>query len=105
MQNLNFHTAPPKTVKLTRDAAEMIAVDALTFLAEDTARLERFLALSGLGLEHLRAAAAEPGFLAAVLDHLASDETLLLTFAGRAGHDPSAIARAREILSSTAETP
>jgi hypothetical protein len=37
----------------------------------------RFLALSGLGLGNLRAAAEEPGFLAALLDHLASDEACL----------------------------
>jgi Protein of unknown function (DUF3572) len=105
MQNLNFRGTPPKIAKLTRDAAEMIAVDALTFLAEDPARLDRFLALSGLGLDHLRAAAAEPGFLTALLDHLAADETLLLAFAAHAKHDPSAIARAREILSPSAEMP
>ena len=68
-------------------------------------RLDRFLALSGIGLENLRAAAAEPGFLAAILDHLASDETLLLAFAEHAGQDPEAIAKARDILSPPPETP
>ncbi|QBR72489.1 DUF3572 domain-containing protein [Beijerinckiaceae bacterium] len=105
MSKLNFLGPKPKIAKPSRDSAEMIAVDALSFLAGDAPRLERFLALSGLGLEHLRAAAADPGFLTAVLDHLGSDETLLLAFAGQSGHDPSVIAAARELLSRPAEAP
>ena len=68
-------------------------------------RLDRFLALSGIGVENLRAAAAEPGFLAAILDHLASDEQLLLAFSAHARQHPEAIAEAREILSPPTETP
>jgi hypothetical protein len=56
-------------------------------------------------VENLRAAAAEPGFLAAILDHLASDEQLLLAFSAHAGQHPEAIAKAREILSCPTETP
>jgi hypothetical protein len=41
----------------------------------------------------LRAAAAEPGFLAAILDHLASDEKLLLAFAAEARQEPEAAAK------------
>ncbi|MGB8902069.1 MAG: DUF3572 domain-containing protein [Methylocella sp.] len=74
-------------------------------MAGNPGRLDRFLALSGLGRDSLRAAAGEPGFLAAILDHLASDESLLLAFAARAGHEPSAIAKARDILSPPAEMP
>ena len=103
MQNLNFRAAPAKRTKLSKAAAEAIAIEVLTFLAGDPARLDRFLALSGVGLDNLRAAAAEPGFLAAILDHLASNEPLLLAFAANAGHDPATIAKARDILSPPAE--
>jgi hypothetical protein len=85
------------------DEAEPIAISALSFLASDSERLGRFLALTGLGPESIRQAAHEPGFLAAVLDHLASDEPLLLTFAANSGRDPAAVARARDVLTTLAE--
>ncbi len=82
----------------TREAAECLAIDALTFIAADPVQLERFVALSGLSVGDLRAAAAEPGFFSAVLDFMASDETLLLAFAANGAHDPSEVAKARQSL-------
>ncbi|MGH6838090.1 MAG: DUF3572 domain-containing protein [Methylocella sp.] len=105
MQSFDIWRPPAKPPQLTKSAAETLAIEVLSFLAGNPGRLERFLALSGLGRESLRAAAREPGFLAAVLDHLAADETLLLAFAARAGHEPSLIARARDILSPPPEMP
>jgi hypothetical protein len=69
MQKFNSGSSFGKRHQLTKDAAESMAIEVLGFLAEDPARLDRFLALSGLGLHNLQAAAEEPGFLAAVLDH------------------------------------
>jgi hypothetical protein len=105
VQSFNVWRPPAKPPQLTKSAAETLAVEALSFLAGNRNRLDRFLALCGLGRESLRAAAREPGFLAAILDHLAADESLLLAFAARAGHEPSLIARARDILSPPAELP
>jgi uncharacterized protein DUF3572 len=82
----------------TREAAETLAVQAFTYLAGDPDRLGRFLALTGIGPERIRAAAAEPGFFAGVLDHIMSDEALLLGFADHAGIDPATVARARAVL-------
>jgi len=82
-----------------REQAEALAIEALSFLASDAERLGRFLALSGIGAEQIRSAAAEPGFLAGVLEHLSSDEPLLLAFAGHAGVDPADVVRARVALS------
>ncbi len=62
------------------DAAEVIALQALTFLAADTSRLERFLALTGTDPASLAGRAREPDFLAAVLDHVLGDESLLFLF-------------------------
>src|SRR5437773_1706072 len=59
-------------------AAEALALHALAFLAEDPERLGRFLALTGIGPADLKARAGEPEFLGGVLDHLLSDERLLL---------------------------
>ncbi|MGH6846508.1 MAG: DUF3572 domain-containing protein [Methylocella sp.] len=104
MENFDFRSAPAKPPQLTKSAAESIAIEGLTFLAGNPGRLDRFLALSGLGLDNLRAAAGEPQFLAAILDHLASDERLLLAFAANTGHAPATIAKARDILSPPTET-
>ncbi len=81
-----------------REAAELLAIQALAFIAEDPDRLGAFLAASGIGPDAIRAAAREPGFLAGVLDHMLGDESLLLAFAGSAGLDPASIARARRAL-------
>jgi|SRR4051812_41805686 hypothetical protein len=81
-----------------REAAEALAIQALNFLATEPERLGRFLALSGLGPESIRAAAAESGFLAGVLAHLGEDETLLVAFAAEAGVKPAAVDRARRLL-------
>ncbi|MGD0642847.1 MAG: DUF3572 domain-containing protein [Roseiarcus sp.] len=77
---------------------ESVAIAAIGFLAADESRLERFLALSGLGPHNLRRAAADPGFLVAVLDYVAADERLLVAFAADQGLDPAAVARAKESL-------
>ena len=76
------------------EAAESLAIQALAFLAADPERLGRFLAVTGIGPEEIRAAAREPHFLAGVLDHVASDERLLIAFANDVGIDPAEIARA-----------
>jgi hypothetical protein len=105
MENLGIRPSPATQPQLSKAAAETIAIEVLTFLTGNPARLDRFLALSGLGRDNLRAAAGEPGFLAAILDHLASDESLLLAFAANTGHAPATIAKARDILSPPAEMP
>jgi hypothetical protein len=81
-----------------REAATTLAIAALNFLAGEPERFERFLALTGLGPQSLRAAAREPGFLLGVLYHVASDETLLLAFADETEIDPQDVGRARDAL-------
>ena len=82
----------------TREAAEALAIQALTFLAEEPDRLARFLNMSGIDPAQIRAAARERGFLAGVLEHMLGDESLLIAFAASAGIDPGEIARARAAL-------
>jgi hypothetical protein len=81
----------------TRDAAEGMAIRALAFLAARPEDLGRFLDLDGLDSANLRAAAADPGFLAGVL-FLLQDESLLLAFAAEAGMDPVRVAAAGRVL-------
>ncbi len=84
--------------KVSEDFAAGLGIAALQYLAEDPERLQRFLALSGLGPHNLREAAAEPTFLGAVLEHIAGDEKLLIAFAESQQLSPETIARAREKL-------
>ncbi|HEX5507229.1 MAG TPA: DUF3572 domain-containing protein [Pseudolabrys sp.] len=78
----------------SRETAEELAIQALTFIAEDATRLGRFLATTGIGPQQIRDAAREPHFLAGVLDYLASDEQLLTAFAAEARIDPAAVGEA-----------
>ncbi len=88
----------PKAAPISHSDAESLAVSALGFLAQDDEQLGRFLALSGIGPEMIRKAAADPGFLAGVLDFVAADEPLLLAFARHAGIDPRTVERAQLLL-------
>jgi hypothetical protein len=85
-----------------REAAEALAVEALAFLADDPARLGRFLAETGIGPEAIRDAAREPDFLAGVLQHIVGDERLLLDFAAHAQIKPAVIPRACAALGGAA---
>lgn len=73
------------------DEAATLALRVLGFLAADGDRLTRFIRLTGLSPENLRAMADSPAIQCAVLDHLLSDESLLLTFCAEAGVAPEAI--------------
>ena len=84
--------------RLTRDRAEALAIQALTFIAGDSERLGRFLAVTGIGPAEIRRAAGEPGFLAGVLEYMAADEQLISAFAGEIGLDPSDVDKARTAL-------
>jgi hypothetical protein len=86
------------SLSLTQEAAEELAIQALTFIAGDSERLGRFLAITGIGPAQIRAAAQEPGFLIGVLDHLAGDERLLSAFAAETGVDPAQIGKALAAL-------
>jgi Protein of unknown function (DUF3572) len=98
MKKPHYSGAGKSTSKRRKEAATELAVAALTFLAGEHERLERFLALTGLGPQSLRATAREPSFLLGVLDHMASDETLLLAFANESGINPEDVGRARDAL-------
>jgi len=82
----------------SRETAEILAVRALAFLAENDSRLGVFVAATGIAVQSIRAAAREPNFLAGVLEHILSDEALLIAFAEGADINPAEVARARQAL-------
>jgi hypothetical protein len=85
--------------RLTRFEAENVALGAFSFITSDEDRLGRFLAISGLQPDNIRSAAAAPGFFAAVLDYVASDEPLLIALAKELNTKPEHIMLAHWTLS------
>ena len=84
------------------DQAESIGVAALLFLASDPQRISGFLTLTGIGPADLRANAHAPDMLAAVLDYLLQDESLLLVFCASEAIPPGDVAPARRTLAKMA---
>lgn len=80
----------PQARKARRDPAwaRSIATDAFVWVAGDDERLGRFLDLTGLAPGDLRAAAAEPGFFASVMDFVAAYEPDAAAFAQSRGLSP-----------------
>ena len=87
-----------KRARLTPEQAEMLAVQALAFIAEEPERMAAFLSTTGIDPGAIRDAASSADFLAGVLEHMLGDESLLLAFADSTGLDPAEIARARSAL-------
>ena len=87
-----------KKPAMTGAEAEIVAIRVLGHLAGDETRLGRFLALTGVAHEDIRAMAAERSFLAAVLDHVLGHEPQLLETAEALRLEPAEIARAGDHL-------
>src|SRR5260370_26537876 len=87
-----------KPVHNAREVAEIVAVQALSFLAGDAARLGAFLSETGIGPEALRNASADPHFLASVLDFVLRDDATVKAFESASQLHPTNIAAAREVL-------
>ena len=87
-----------KAAPIGRHDASYIALKLLKYLADDGARFERFLSLSGMSLGDVKEAAESEHFQAGVLDFALSDESLLLAFAANEGLQPQHIVQLRAHL-------
>ena len=87
-----------KPVHNPREVAEIVAVQALGFIAGEPERLGLFLAESGIGPETLRTAATDPHFLASVLDFVMRDDATVKAFAAASQLHPTNIAAAHQAL-------
>ena len=83
---------------MNSEKAEILALEGLGWLAGDEDGLQRFLNLSGMDKEALRAAAASPDMHVAVLDFLLAHEDLLLRFCEGAAIQPRQVHLARHRL-------
>jgi hypothetical protein len=80
------------------DDPQATALAALAWILSDDQRAERLLALTGLDPATLRARAADPALLAALLGHLEAHEPDLIACADALGRDPAALVAARRRL-------
>jgi hypothetical protein len=80
------------------DAAELLALQALGWLAGNDALLAQFLAASGASLADMSGAAGDPAFLASVLDFVLSDDALVIAFCDATGHGYTEPMMARAFL-------
>ena len=87
-----------KPVQNPREVAEIVAIQALNFIAGEPERLGLFLAETGIGPETLRSAAADPRFLTSVLDFVLRDDATVKAFAEVSELHPTNIAAARQVL-------
>lgn len=83
---------------MKQEQAETVALQALAYIAADEDRMDRFVALSGLGPDDLKSRIADPAFLGGVLDHLLGHEPDLMAFADEADVPPDQVQRARAAL-------
>jgi len=80
---------------MTPEKAEIVALEALAWLAGQPDGIARFLAVSGLEAADLRRAAGDRDLLGALLDFLLINEPLLLEFCRDASMPTQAIHQAR----------
>ncbi len=80
------------------EQAELLAIKAISFIAEDDDRISRFLALSGVDAGDIRGRMADPVFLGGVLDYFLQYEPDLIEFAQWAEVDPMLPMKLRHLL-------
>lgn len=85
-------------MKNSNEQAELLAIKALSFIAEDEDRISRFLALSGLDAGDVREQISDPVFQGGVLDYLLQYEPDLIEFAQWAEIDPALPLKLRHLL-------
>lgn len=83
---------------LSRDSAELLAIEALTWLVGNEELLPIFLGASGASEADLRTGAQDPDFLASVLDFLMMDDAWITEFCQMAEYAPDFPMRARASL-------
>ena len=83
---------------MQQEAAEMIAVRALAWLAGNDDLMPVFLGTTGSTADDIRAQASDPAFLMSVLDFLAMDDAWIMGFCDDAGLPYETPMQARQAL-------
>ena len=83
---------------LSRDSAEVLALEALSWLVGNEELLPLFLGSTGASEADLRARAKDPEFLGSVLDFLLMDDLWITEFCNSADYELDFPIRARAAL-------
>lgn len=83
---------------MSEEQAETIALQALSFLAQDEQLLDHFLKASGLRAEDLKKRFREPDLLGGVLDIILGNDSVLLDFCNAVSLSPETLIKARQAL-------
>jgi hypothetical protein len=83
---------------LSRDSAELLAIEALSWLVGNDDLLPAFLGATGATEADLRERARDADFLASVLDFLLMDDAWIAAFCQSADYKPDFPLRARAAL-------
>ena len=83
---------------LSQDSAELLAIEALSWLVGNEELLPVFLGATGASESDLRQRAKDPEFLASVLDFLLIDDTWIAEFCQSADYSYEFPMRARAAL-------
>ncbi|MBT7582788.1 MAG: DUF3572 domain-containing protein [Kordiimonadaceae bacterium] len=104
---LSRYTSVPNSynkeeISMDYDRAEIIAINSLSFIAGEEKYLERYLNLSGIGLDQLKENISNPelmpNILASVIDFLLQNENCLVEFSENYQLDPSEIQKTRSFF-------
>ncbi len=85
-------------MSLTRNAAETVALDALTWLVGNEDLLPVFLGSTGASQDDLRGAVNDPDFLGSVLDFIMMDDAWVIAFCDAHNMPYERLAQARQAL-------
>jgi len=88
----------PQTPNNSPNDSEVLGLAALASTLGDSRRAQRFLDLTGIGTDELRARAAEPSLLSALLRFLEAHEPDLVAVAEALGVEPELLVQARREL-------
>ncbi|MGI9395537.1 MAG: DUF3572 domain-containing protein [Boseongicola sp.] len=83
---------------LTQESAELLAIEALSWLITNDELLPIFLNSTGADVSEFRASAQDPEFLGAVLDFLLMDDTWISAFCESNSYNTDFPLRARAVL-------
>ncbi|MFN4281331.1 MAG: DUF3572 family protein [Alphaproteobacteria bacterium] len=83
---------------VNRDEAEAFALHAVGHLAAQDDGLDRFSALTGIGIDEIKARLSDADFLGAVLDYVLYDDKLVQEIAAAADLPADAVLQARRLL-------
>ena len=83
---------------LSRDSAELLAIEALSWLLSQDDLVAVFMGSTGAGTDDLKSRAQDPEFLASVLDFLLMDDVWITAFCRDLDYKPEFPMRARAAL-------